>query len=140
MKFSQDNQSGLRIHGYESGLLTLACPPGSRPDLPYDHETGLHQVTHSIILSAQGLISDWEPSSLAELTANHIEIINSLEPALVLLGTGARLQFPASEILSPLHKMGIGVEIMDTAAACRTFNVLMSEGRKVAAALFMIQQ
>ncbi|MDH5571682.1 MAG: Mth938-like domain-containing protein [Gammaproteobacteria bacterium] len=137
MKFVPDNHSGLRIHGYGTGLLKLALPSGIVTELPYDHETGLHQVTQSIILSGQGLICNWPPATLAQLTMEHIDIISSLEPELVLLGTGARLQFPVSEILAPLHQRGIGLEIMDTAAACRTFNILMSEGRKVAAALLI---
>ena len=138
MKFVQDNQSSLQIHGYDVGLLTLALPSGIITELPFDRESGLHQVTQSIIISGQELISDWEPASLAELTIKHIDIISSLEPELVLLGTGARLQFPANEILTPLHQRGIGIEVMDTAAACRTFNILMSEGRNVVAALLMI--
>jgi len=54
-----------------------------------------------------------------------------------LIGTGARFQFPEPALLAPLQKAGIGVEVMDTQAACRTYNILLGEGRSVAAALIL---
>ena len=61
------------------------------------------------------------------------------KPEVVLLGTGARLRFPPAAVLAPLTRAGIGVEVMDTAAACRTYNILAGDGRRVVAALLMIE-
>ena len=66
--------------------------------------------------------------------ADHFARIAALEPELVIFGSGARLRFPAPALLRPLIDAGIGVETMDTAAACRTYNVLLAEGRSVVAA------
>jgi uncharacterized protein len=83
------------------------------------------------------LILDWVPQSLAELQAQHFEALHNFDVQMLLLGTGARLRFPDSRHLAPLYERGIGVEVMDTPAACRTYNILMAEGRQVAAALLI---
>ncbi len=98
-----------------------------------------HSLERSFILCPERLIADWAPQTLAELTPAHFEPVLALDPEIVLLGTGARLCFPAAGILAPLHDRRIGVEVMDTPAACRSYNVLSSEGRRVVAAIFMIQ-
>ncbi|MHB8535543.1 MAG: Mth938-like domain-containing protein [Sulfuricaulis sp.] len=95
--------------------------------------------THSLIVTPEQIIRDWPPNSPAELQAVHFEFIVSLRPEVFVLGTGARLQFPAARIIRPLVEAGIGIEVMDTGAACRTYNILMSDGRRVAAALMMIE-
>jgi uncharacterized protein len=69
------------------------------------------------------------------LSERHFAALADLAPELVIFGTGARLRFPAPALLRPLIERGIGVETMDTAAACRTYNVLLGEGRAVVAAL-----
>lgn len=138
MKFELEKPTDLRIHAYDTGAITLAVPTDLRAELSVDPETGLCQINESLILTGRQVITDWEPNQLSELTAPHMEIVLNLDPELVLLGTGARQQFPAMEILSQLHRAQIGVEIMDTPAACRTFNILVAEGRHVAAALLMI--
>ena len=138
MKFDLETHAALRIHAYASGEITLAVPGDLQLELAVDPETGLCQVNQSLILTAQQLITDWEPNHADELTAAHLDAILELEPELVLLGTGARQHFPAMDIMSPLHRAQIGIEVMDTAAACRTFNILVAEGRHVAAALLMI--
>ena len=139
MKFELDSHGALRIHAYAEGAITLAVPGNLQLEQAVDPETGLCQVTQSLILTAQQLITDWEPNQLDELTSAHLDTILNLEPELVLLGTGVRQQFPAIEILSPLHRASIGIEVMDTAAACRTFNILVAEDRHVVAALMMIE-
>ena len=139
MKFDLETHAALRIHAYASGGITLAVPGDMEVELAVDPETGLCQVTQSLILTAQQLITDWEPSQPDDLTEAHLDVILSLEPELVLLGTGARQHFPAMDIMSPLHRAQIGIEVMDTAAACRTFNILVGEGRHVVAALMMIE-
>ena len=94
--------------------------------------------TRSVVVTAQQIIADWPPANPADLLAAHFEAVVSLRPEVVILGTGARLQFPAPSIIRPLVEAGIGIEVMDTGAACRTYNILMSDGRRVAAALMMI--
>ena len=93
--------------------------------------------TTSLIVTPERLIADWEPRRFSELTAAHFEAIAVLNPEVVLLGTGAQLQFPAAALTRALVAAQIGFEAMDTGAACRTYNVLMSEGRRVAAALLI---
>ena len=75
----------------------------------------------------------------AELEATHFLTVEALEPEIVLLGTGQNQHFPHPRLTSPLLNRGVGVEIMDTAAACRTYNIIMAEGRRVVAALLMIR-
>ena len=95
--------------------------------------------SRSLLLSADQLISDWPPQCFAELEAAHLQAIFQLHPELVLVGTGSRQHFPAADIMMEFHQRGIGIEVMGTAAACRTFNVLVYEARPVVAALFPLQ-
>lgn len=95
-------------------------------------------ITRSVVLSPDAILDDWAPESFEDLCAADMERTLALEPEMVLLGTGARQQFPPAPVLAPLLVRGIGVEIMDTAAACRTYNIVMAEGRRVVAALLMI--
>jgi len=96
--------------------------------------------TRSLIVTPQQIITDWPPLTPADLQAAHFDVIAALRPEVVILGTGARMLFPAPKIIRPLVEAGIGVEAMDTGAACRTYNILMSDGRRVAAALLMIEE
>ena len=122
MRFHLDAPGGLNlVRGYGRGQLRV----GER--------------THhsSVILTATAIIEGWRPASVQDLTAADLEPVLGLAPEVVLLGTGAHQQFPDSAILRILYEQRIGVEIMDTSAACRTYNVLVSEGRSVAAALIV---
>ncbi len=87
----------------------------------------------SCLLSATDLVVDWPPSSVAQLTPNHFLPAFAWQPEIILLGTGTRQQFPPQEIHAAILLRGIGFEVMDTGAACRTFNVLVGENRRVAA-------
>lgn len=89
----------------------------------------------SCIVMPDRLIRDWHPQSVIDLRPQDIADLIALEPDVVLLGTGLRLQFPPAGLLAPLAEGGIGVEVMATDAACRAYAVLMAEGRRVAAAL-----
>ncbi len=91
----------------------------------------------SLIVLPDRLIPDWNLSALGDLTAAHLERVLGLQPEVVLLGTGKRLRFPRPELTLPFTAAGIGVEVMDNFAACRTYNILMAEGRRVAAALII---
>ncbi|HEY8555261.1 MAG TPA: Mth938-like domain-containing protein [Burkholderiales bacterium] len=93
--------------------------------------------TASLIITPERIIPDWPPRAFGDITEDDIAAITALEPEVVLLGTGDRLRFPAPALTRPLIEAGVGFEVMDTWAACRTYNVLMSEGRRVAAALLI---
>lgn len=93
--------------------------------------------TASLILTPEKLLSDWPVTSLESLEAEHFLPVIDLAPEVLLLGTGSRLRFPAPACLKLLAEANIGFEVMDTAAACRTYNILMSEGRNVIAALIV---
>ena len=93
--------------------------------------------TASLVVSADRLITDWPAQNVEALSADHMAAIVELNPEIVLLGTGATFRFPEQALLAPLYKAGIGVEVMDTPAACRTYNILLAEGRNVVAALIV---
>ena len=95
------------------------------------------QYTHSLVLPWDGDPAAWPVSSFETLDASHFEQLLAHRPQLVLFGSGARLRFPAPRLLAGLMQARIGFETMDTAAACRTYNVLASEHRRVLAALVL---
>jgi uncharacterized protein len=88
-----------------------------------------------LVLSASVLITDWEIRHPRDLSEPSLETVFSLNPEIVLVGTGAEQIFPAPELLMCFYRRQVGVEFMNTRAACRTFNVLVSEQRRVVAAL-----
>ena len=89
----------------------------------------------SSIVPWRGDVRAWPVASFEALSAEHFAVLAALKPELVIFGSGARLRFLRPAVLRPLIDKGIGVETMDTAAACRTYNVLLGEGRAVVAAL-----
>ena len=91
-----------------------------------------------LIISAGKLLTNWPVGSPTELTSQHLDQILELEPELVLIGTGKRQVFLPPEMLMVFYRQSVGIETMNTQAACRTFNVLVSEGRNVVAALMPI--
>jgi uncharacterized protein len=91
----------------------------------------------SFLLAPDQLVEDWRPRTLAELQPADFDAVLALQPALVLLGTGPRIGFPAPAVMAALLTRGIGLEAMDSAAAARTFNVLAGEGRRVVAAFLL---
>jgi len=95
------------------------------------------RLSRSFILTPQRLIEDWPPVSLETLCAADMEMLAALDCPIVLLGTGLRQRFPAPALLQPLLARRIGIEVMDSFAACRTYNILLAEGREVAAALIL---
>ena len=136
MSFTQETSLSHGIHSYEIGSITIIQGSTDNPDLK---APTLHTVTRSLIISPLTLITDWAPQQLAELEAQHLQALLDLAPEIVLLGVGRELKFPPATHLKEFHEHGIGVEIMDTAAACRTYNILLAEDRNVAAALMMIE-
>ena len=91
--------------------------------------------THSVVVPWHGEPAAWPVDSFDALDASHFEMLAALRPQLVIFGSGARLRFPPPRLLAGLIGARIGVEAMDTPAACRTYNVLLAEGRSVLAAL-----
>ena len=91
--------------------------------------------TGSIIVSANRLLTSWPVTTAREISAEHIRQILELEPEIVLIGTGDRQVFLKPATLMHFYKRTVGVEVMSTGAACDTFNILVSEGRNVVAAL-----
>jgi uncharacterized protein len=91
-------------------------------------------ITRSVLVTAD-TVREWSPGCVAELGQEHIAGIAALQPGIVILGTGATLIFPPAQLLAGLQGQGIGVEVMANDAAIRTFNVLLSEDRKVLLAL-----
>jgi uncharacterized protein len=98
---------------------------------------GERLITTSAILTADRLVLDWPPRTAAALTGEHLREVLALGPELILLGTGERQEFPEAGVLRVALEQRVAVEVMDTRAACRTYNVLLQEGRRVAAAILM---
>ncbi len=95
------------------------------------------RLSRSFILSPSTLIEDWRPVDVAELTPEDLQPLLALKPSVVLLGSGATLRFPSQAVLAACLTQGVGIEVMDNAAAARTFNVLAAEGRPVVAGFLL---
>ena len=122
MKFERDAPDGRNTFtGYGPGYV----------------EVNGKRHTSSLVVSAGALVIDWPARSIDELSADHLAAILELKPEIVIVGSGAAFRFPEPARLAPLHRARIGVEVMDTAAACRTYNILQGEGRNVVAALIV---
>ncbi len=91
--------------------------------------------SNPIILTPEQIFENWAPGSMEELRLEHLENLFALEPEVALLGTGPNQGFLGRDLMIEVYKRGIGLEIMTTHAACRTYNILASDGRRVAAAL-----
>ena len=100
-------------------------------------EVNAKRYTSSLVVSAERIVVDWPAASVDALSADHLAAILELKPEIAIIGTGAALRFPEPARLAPLHQARIGVEVMDTPAACRTYNILLGEGRAVVAALIV---
>lgn len=124
MKIELDiNHSGINtIQAYSEGSLIISN----------------NEYKNSLILSPDRIFEHWPLDSIADLKHENLEQIVSMQPEIVIIGTGKKLIFPPADVLSPLTEAYIGTEIMDTGAACRSYNFLVGEGRKVVAALIII--
>jgi uncharacterized protein len=122
VKFERDSAEGRNsFSGYGEGYV----------------QVGARRYTASLVVSGDRVIEDWPAASVDAISADHLAAIVELSPEIVLLGSGATFKFPEPALLAPLYKAGIGVEVMDTPAACRTYNILLAEGRNVVAALIL---
>ncbi len=120
MKFQPDTAEGVNVvTRQEPGRVWVGATP----------------YAHSLVVPWQGEIEDWQVADLSALTPAHFERIAARRPEVVIFGSGSRLRFLPPALLRPLIEARIGIETMDTAAACRTYNVLVSERRSALAAL-----
>jgi uncharacterized protein len=100
-------------------------------------EVNKQRYDSSLVVLPDRIWTEWSASTFAALTAADLEALAALKQEVVLLGTGKLLRFPRGELMRPLIEAGIGLEVMDLSAACRTYNILVAEERKVAAALLL---
>ena len=100
-------------------------------------QVGEQWIHSHLIISAQNLLIDWNVSDPISLTLADLELAIAFEPDLIILGTGNSVCIPNLDLMAEAANQGIGLEIMDTPAACRTYNVLVHENRAVVAALFL---
>lgn len=121
MKFQPDSTQGPTITGYGPGWVAVNG----------------EQHTSSLFVNSQTGSAIWPCARFEDLQQAHFEIFLPMEPELILFGSGDRIRFPQPQWLHRLYAKRIGVETMDTQAACRTYNFLAGEGRKVIAALIV---
>ena len=122
MKLQSDPHSGANtITGYGDGYVEINQTP----------------YAHAVLLSSDGAISEWPVASFDGLKESDFAQMVDLKPELILIGTGNRQRFPKPELLKSLILAKIGFEIMDSQAACRTYNILVGEGRQVLLALIV---
>ena len=132
MKFTLETARGIQIHGYQPGELTLRLPAkeaGQASQLVSYHS--------SLIIANEAGPLDWAVRHINKLASHHFEFVWQNRPEIVLLGSGQRMAFPPQAIREEFALKGIGFEAMDTRAACRTYNVLLAEGRDVTALLII---
>jgi uncharacterized protein len=122
LKFQPETLDGVNtIARHDAGRIVVGATPYER----------------SVVVPWVGAVRDWPVPSPEALEPAHLEALIELRPELVILGTGRQLRFPPAALLRPLIERRIGFECMDTAAACRTYNVLVTERRSVVAALIL---
>ena len=95
------------------------------------------EFTASFLLSPERAVENWPVTASAELEVSHVDAILALKPEVVLLGTGERQVFPAPAFMASLLRKGVGVEVMDNAAAARTYDLLAGESRRVVVAFIL---
>ena len=121
MKLHPDKLDAASITGYGPGWIGLNG----------------EKITRSVVISSRGQRFEWPCDRFGDLTQSHFDQLAALDAELVLFGSGKRLRFPPPAWLAALMARRIGLETMDTEAACRTFNILAGEGRHVVAALLL---
>jgi len=119
MKLQPDRIDTLSVTGYGPGWISVSG----------------EKVSRSVVITSNGEQFDWGGSNFSDLASTHFDQLADLSVELVIFGSGAQLRFVPPSWLGRLMQRGLGMETMDTFAACRTFNILAGEGRKVAAAL-----
>jgi len=95
------------------------------------------ELANSFLLAPDRVIENWPVDAVGTLEASHVDALLALQPELVILGTGERQVFPAAAFMAGFLRKGVGIEVMDNAAAARTYNLLAGEGRRVVAAFIL---
>ena len=121
MKFQSEHSSAQSITGYGAGWISV----------------GFEKITRSVILTSSGQRLDWPCERFEDLGPEHFAQLVELEAEVIVFGSGERTRFAPPAWLQPLMARRIGVESMGTQAACRTYNILVGEGRNVAVALLL---
>ncbi len=121
MKLHPDRSSAQSISGYGNGWVAV---DGER-------------ISSSVVIGSAGQRFAWSCACFADLGADHFQQLAAMDTELVIFGSGSVIHFPDAAWLAPLMQRRIGIETMDTHAACRTYNILSGEGRKVVAALLI---
>jgi uncharacterized protein len=122
VKFSLDDNSAVYvIRAYDKGIIKI-------------NDT---EYRRSLVVSNETIVPDWEPGRIDDLVASHMQTLLELDPEVIVLGTGDVHRFPPQSVFAEIYQQRIGLEIMTTEAACRTYNILTSENRKVVAGLIL---
>ena len=121
MKLQPDRIDTLSVTGYGTGWVAIQG----------------EKVERSVVITSEGQRLDWNCTDFDSLNAAHFAQLAQLEVELIIFGSGNRLRFASPAWMAELMHKHIGIETMDTQAACRTYNILAGEGRKVAAALLI---
>lgn len=122
MKFSEDKSTdSLIIRAYDAQGINI---------------NGLI-LRNSLVVSKQQLLQNWPVTSVADLNESTLSALLVIQPEVILIGTGQTLQFPHPACYASLLNQGIGVEFMDSGAACRTYNILLGEARRVIAGIIL---
>ncbi len=125
MKLQPDRLDVQSILGYGPGWVGLG------------HNGVAEKIERSIVIGSRGEKFEWHCTRFEDLTEEHFTQLVATQPELVIFGSGARLRFAPPALMRALMQKRIGIETMDTLAACRTYNVLAGEGRQVIAALLI---
>lgn len=104
---------------------------------PGEVRIGETVIRGSCLITPSQVIGDWRPQTVAELSLDDLQPVIEMKPEVLVIGSGPRQEFPSPEVLGAVLSRGIGCEVMNTGAACRTYNILASEGRTVVAALLV---
>lgn len=125
MKLQPDRLEVQSIIGYGAGWVGLG------------NQGVAEKIEQSIVIGSRGEKFEWNCARFEDLTEDHFSVLAALKPELVIFGSGTRLRFAPPVFMRTLMSQRIGIETMDTLAACRTYNVLAGEGRQVIAALLI---
>jgi len=121
VQFTREQNSAITVRQVEPGQLRI----------------GNDLVRTNVLLTADREIRKWAIENIEQLSESDLDAILQAAPEMIVVGTGWRSVFPQRELVFALARRGIGFETMDTPAACRTFNILINEGRRAAAALIV---
>ncbi len=136
MAFTRENSIGNAIHSYADSEIQIIQNKQTNGVMT----ATLNSITSNFIINPDTVILDWAVTKLGDINEEVISPIIALEPEIVILGVGQKMTLPLITINMMFQKHNIGLEMMDTAAACRTYNFLLTEGRNVAAALIQISK